>query len=477
MKNPKKGEQASGSANPSANGMPETAPEHHNLRRWLMAGGGVAVLLTALLWFAGNIYFAKIQIGTQAFSSRLSDDTLAQHVAKTIETYKLTIQYPDGSRTSFSPDNMGITLDTYETIAQARHERKTLRARLQWWHPTKTAVVLGINRPALAAFTAQSITIATEAATNASLAITDDKVELHKEVEGKQYNLLNATRTILQAVETLQQQPLTLQTSTIRPDISNEHLAPVRNQIQSIMHQRLDVVIADQKITPSAKDIGSWLTLTPNIKDKTVDVQVDTAKVLRYLDGVAKAHNRQPKSQINNGSTVIATGTRGITVRGTQDGANTIGQKLLEAKDLQVELPVDYKDFRTVTAPTAGKWIEVDITAKRMYAYDQGAVVRTFLISAGAAATPTVTGSFAIYSKYGSKDMRGGNADGSNYFQPLVPWVNFFYRDYAIHGNYWRPVSYFGNVNSSHGCVGVLPGEGQWLYYWAPIGTPVIVHR
>ncbi len=103
-------------------------------------------------------------------------------------------------------------------------------------------------------------------------------------------------------------------------------------------------------------------------------------------------------------------------------------------------------------------------------------LVRTELISAGEPASPTVTGQFAIYSKYGQQDMRGNNVDGSRYFQPHVRWISYFYKDYAIHGNYWRPLSYFGNINSSHGCVSMVDSEAEVIYNWAPVGTPVIVH-
>ncbi|MEK7059829.1 MAG: L,D-transpeptidase, partial [Patescibacteria group bacterium] len=81
-----------------------------------------------------------------------------------------------------------------------------------------------------------------------------------------------------------------------------------------------------------------------------------------------------------------------------------------------------------------------------------------------------------IYAKHAQQDMRGNNVDGSRYFQPHVRWINYFYKDYAIHGNYWRPLSYFGNINSSHGCVSLVDGEAEWIYAWASIGTPVIVH-
>jgi lipoprotein-anchoring transpeptidase ErfK/SrfK len=111
-----------------------------------------------------------------------------------------------------------------------------------------------------------------------------------------------------------------------------------------------------------------------------------------------------------------------------------------------------------------------------MYAYEGTTLVRTFLISAGAPATPTVIGQYKIYSKYISQDMRGANVDGSSYFQPNVPYVLYFYGGYAIHGNYWRPTSWFGNINSSHGCLGVTPDDGAWIFDWAPIGTPVITH-
>jgi lipoprotein-anchoring transpeptidase ErfK/SrfK len=98
------------------------------------------------------------------------------------------------------------------------------------------------------------------------------------------------------------------------------------------------------------------------------------------------------------------------------------------------------------------------------------------LISSGANGTPTPVGRFKIYAKYGSQDMRGPNTDGSEYFQPAVPYINYFYKDYAIHGNYWRPSNYFGNINSSHGCVGITVSDSKWLYSWTSIGTPVVIH-
>ena len=112
-----------------------------------------------------------------------------------------------------------------------------------------------------------------------------------------------------------------------------------------------------------------------------------------------------------------------------------------------------------------------------MYAYEHGNVVKTVLISAGAPATPTPVGTCKIYTKFASQNMTGANADGSRYYQPNVQWVSYFYKDIAIHGNYWRPTSYFGNINASHGCIGTVNTDAKWFYDWAPVGTTVITIR
>ncbi len=111
-----------------------------------------------------------------------------------------------------------------------------------------------------------------------------------------------------------------------------------------------------------------------------------------------------------------------------------------------------------------------------MYAYEKTNLMRTFLVSAGEPGTPTVLGQYAIKTKVAKQDMRGQNTDGSRYSQTNVQWVNYFHQDYAIHGNHWRPTSYFGNINSSHGCVGIVNSDAEWIYNWAPVGTPVIVY-
>jgi lipoprotein-anchoring transpeptidase ErfK/SrfK len=116
---------------------------------------------------------------------------------------------------------------------------------------------------------------------------------------------------------------------------------------------------------------------------------------------------------------------------------------------------------------TEGKQIVVVLSAQRVYAFENGQLVKEFLVSTGLPYSPTVQGDFAVYLKIPSQWMTG-----PGYSLPNVQWVSYFYRDYSFHGTWWH--SNFGHP-MSHGCVNMRTEEAQWLYEWAPIGTAVRV--
>lgn len=115
----------------------------------------------------------------------------------------------------------------------------------------------------------------------------------------------------------------------------------------------------------------------------------------------------------------------------------------------------------------SGKAIVVSVGEQRIYAYENGQLVRSHLTSTGLPDTPTVFGDYKIYAKYAADDM-----SGPDYFLPQVPWTMYFYQGYAIHGTYWH--NSFGRP-MSHGCVNLPVEEARWFYEWAEVGTPVRV--
>jgi len=114
------------------------------------------------------------------------------------------------------------------------------------------------------------------------------------------------------------------------------------------------------------------------------------------------------------------------------------------------------------------RWIDVDLTNQRVYAYEGDVVVNSFIVSTGTWQTPTVTGQYNIYVKYSSAKM-----SGPGYYLPNVPYIMYFYGGYGLHGTYWH--NNFGTP-MSHGCVNLRTEDAGWLFGWASVGTLVNIH-
>jgi len=121
----------------------------------------------------------------------------------------------------------------------------------------------------------------------------------------------------------------------------------------------------------------------------------------------------------------------------------------------------------SASGDASGKQIVVILHEQRVYAYQNGQLVRNVLVSTGLPGTPTVTGTYHIYVKYTAQLMVG-----PDYYLPNVPWVMYFYEGYSFHGTYWH--HNWGHP-MSHGCVNMPTDEALWLYDWAPVGTQVTV--
>jgi hypothetical protein len=117
---------------------------------------------------------------------------------------------------------------------------------------------------------------------------------------------------------------------------------------------------------------------------------------------------------------------------------------------------------------TTERWIEINVARQRLIAWEGNTPVYAVIVSTGKAATPTPTGVFQIYAKRHPERMRGPGYD-----VPDVPHAMYYHRGYAIHGAYWH--NRFGTP-VSHGCTNVATDHAQWLYNWAEVGTPVVVH-
>ena len=253
-------------------------------------------------------------------------------------------------------------------------------------------------------------------------------------------------------------------------------------KLQAITNQSLSLTIGAKTMPVNSDTIKSWLQVVNDRSKGVTYIHVNDKAIAKSLTSEAAPYIKTPKDQVtltrsDGSSQIIATGRDGTQLGNTAELVKQIGSNVIGAKGMQLNLPLQTLPFNAVSAASFDKLLEVNIASKQMWAYDKGQLTHAFPISAGAPETPTPIGQYKIYEKLAVQDMRGFNANGTRYFQPHVRWVNYFLPGgYAVHGNYWRPLSWFGAINSSHGCVSLPDDQAKWVYDWAPIGTTVITH-
>ena len=72
----------------------------------------------------------------------------------------------------------------------------------------------------------------------------------------------------------------------------------------------------------------------------------------------------------------------------------------------------------------------------------------------------------------------GYESDQARYDVERVLFTQYFDRSgNALHLNYWRPHSVFGNSRTSHGCIGLELHEAQFLWLFAEAGMRVEIHE
>jgi len=132
----------------------------------------------------------------------------------------------------------------------------------------------------------------------------------------------------------------------------------------------------------------------------------------------------------------------------------------------------------------------VDAKTKEMKVVRDGTLLKTIPISAGSPEHTTYNGQMVISEKDKTTRMDGAtvgftDSDGKGEYDiPDVPHaMRLSTSGTFIHGNYWGDPSVFGNVNTSHGCVGLEDKKGAndpntpaaWFYANSLIGDVVIV--
>ncbi len=121
---------------------------------------------------------------------------------------------------------------------------------------------------------------------------------------------------------------------------------------------------------------------------------------------------------------------------------------------------------------SGARWVKVDLSEQRMYVYQGNSLVTTSLVSTGKPGFSTPKGDYYTYYKAVSVRM-AACVNGECWDTPNVPFSQLFRSGgFYIHGAYWH--DQFGTVRS-HGCVNLPVPFSEWLYYWLPLYSRVVI--
>jgi len=126
-----------------------------------------------------------------------------------------------------------------------------------------------------------------------------------------------------------------------------------------------------------------------------------------------------------------------------------------------------------------GKWMDVTLTPPQHLIAHQGEnVVMQDLVTAGTQGT-TKPGFYRILRRVADETMDSTTIPGlaDHYHLTGVLFTQYFTGDgAAIHYNWWGPPRGFG-YPGSHGCLGMRYDGSKYLWDWANIGTPIVIHE
>ena len=371
-----------------------------------------------------------------------------------------------GSRINISFSKDPITKSDLEILPSYQVDQNTLDAYVK-------KITENINIPA------QDSVVKVESGT----------VKLVPAIYGRQVDQELLKKLLLVSIERFNSQSIEVKTEKVSPKVVDNSAQEVMVQAESVMARSVNLVYEGQTFSPDKATVGSWLTFQKPVGADSYKLVVDPGQMSKYFAFLRSKVNINPitkKIQVKNGTeqTVVQEGKDGLLIDET-----LLGRRIAAALPVQpsVNLPIPtyvakYKtDYQQVLVANWDKYIDINLSTQTMSAYLKGGkLVGSWKITSGNRYHPTPVGTWLVTGKSAVTRMTGGTPGVDYYDLPNVHWVTWFRGGgYSIHEAYWRTA--FGGMdyvwNGSHGCVNAPINVAKFIYNWAPVGTPVIVHK
>ena len=469
-------------------------------RRWPMLAGAGALLLVCV-GAGGYAYAAHYEDVAVPGTTVAGMDVAGMSRDDIVDAIKnkagnASVNISGDVTTTATLADLGTTIDAEATADTVMARGESVPDRFTALLSDGQVTVVTTTDDSVTTAYAESLIPADQAvARNASITLDDENTTfvVSPGSEGTSVDsdaLKNAAAT---AATSLSSADVSVTYETKAPAVSDADAQTVADKANGWVTQDVTVTGADhESYTADNATKASWITVTAS-ESAAPTISVDSSKVSEWVDAQVEDVNEEPvtgKRNVDSQGKEVAISVDAVDGREVTN-ADTVDEGIVDALSggksysgsfETKELKATWEERKIAAgaenlpyqATDGEKWIDINLSSKTVTAYEGATVVHgPVSVVDGAAATPTVTGTYRIYQQNETQTMRGENADGSNYETENVPWISYFYQGYALHGAYWR--SSFG-YSDSHGCLNMPVDEAHWIYNWAEKGTTVTSH-
>lgn len=456
----------------------------------------IFVILLAAAFFALHLYFNNrvapgVDFGDASITRNLTgyqEDSVSKTVQNAVDHSELEISDDQGNSIDADLSQLGVKIDKNATVkAIMNAKRDNLFTRIMpWVHQTVNLKAVR-DDSALDSYLLHKFIREKDCAVPYS-AVFDKDSESYKVEDGIPGRTIE-TMSVREAVKKLIAYP----GKTVKVSVTSRRTdAPIKldaaqklvNDLNKLLEKKITFNNGDGKdFTVPKEAIASWINIKADTTRRKLSYTIDADKADYYLSQVLpKELNQQKINQEDaidkEGRFIFTTlkGSNGVEINYSNSVAKKAVESLRNGNDFKMAVPAKITKF-TVEKKLVEMRIVVDKTTQTASVYKNDELVKTFPVCTGKrGADDSASGTFFIYLRYASQDMRGRNGDGSPYFSPGVRWVSYYHGGEGFHTASWnyKGIATGDAANhGSHGCINMYEQDARWIFENCPRGTIV----
>ena len=456
----------------------------------------IFVILLVAAFFALHLYFNNrvapgVDFGDASITRNLTgyqEDAVSKTVQNAVDNSKLEISDDQGNSIDADLSQLGVKIDKNATVkAIMNAKRDNLFTRIMPWVRQTVSLKAVRDDSALDSYLLHKFIRESDRAVPYS-AVFDKDSESFKVEDGVPGRTIE-TMSVREAVKKLIAHP----GKTVKVSVTSRRTdAPIKldaaqkfvNDLNKLLEKKVTFNNGDGKdFTVPKEAIASWISVNADTTRRKLSYTIDADKADYYLSQVLpKELNQQKINQedaVNKEGKFIFTtlkGSNGVEISYSDSIAKKAVESLRNGNDFKMSVPSKITKF-TVEKKLVEMRIVVDKTTQTASVYRNDELVKTFPVCTGKrGADDSASGTFFIYLRYASQDMRGRNGDGSPYFSPGVRWVSYYHGGEGFHTASWnyKGIATGDAANhGSHGCINMYEQDARWIFENCPRGTIV----